>query len=69
MLKNYEEMFGEQPTEFFTPLDKDDLDAIKKYQSLVATFQWAVSIGSFDIAVHVMKLGRCQDAPRVGHLE
>jgi hypothetical protein len=80
MLKNYERMFGEPPKEFLTPLDKDDhpeldmtpeldLDGIKKYQSLVGALQWAVSIGRFDIAVHVMTLGRYRAAPHVGHLD
>ena len=31
--------------------------------------QWAVSIGRFDIAVHVMTLGRYRAAPHIGHLE
>jgi hypothetical protein len=42
---------------------------MKKHQSLVGALQWAVSIGRFDIAVHVMTLGRCQAAPHVGHLD
>jgi hypothetical protein len=68
MLKNYEQMFGEPPKEFLTPLDKNDdpeldmtpkldLDGSKKYQSHIGALQWAVLIGSFDIAVHVMTLG------------
>jgi hypothetical protein len=80
MLKNYEQMFGEPPKEFLTPLDKDDhpeldmtpeldIDGIKKYQSLIGALQWAVSIGRFDIAVHVMTLGRYRAAPHKGHLE
>jgi hypothetical protein len=80
MLKNYERMFGEPPKEFLTPLDKDDhpeldmtpeldLDGIKKHQSLAGALQWAVLIGRFDIAVHVMTLGRCRAAPHVGHLD
>jgi hypothetical protein len=76
MLKNY----GEPPKEFLTPLDKDDhpeldmtpeldLDGVKKHQSLVGALQRAVSIGHFDIAVHVMTLGRHRAAPHVGHLD
>jgi hypothetical protein len=45
-----------------------DLDGIKKRQSLVGALQWAVSIGRFDVAVHVMTLGRHRAAPHVGHL-
>jgi hypothetical protein len=29
-------------------------DDIQKYQSLIGAMQWAISIGHFDIAVHVM---------------
>jgi hypothetical protein len=80
MLKNYEWMFGEPRKEFLTSLDKDDhpeldmtpeldLDGIKKHQSLVGALQWAVWIGRFDIAMHVMTLGRHRAAPHVGHLD
>jgi hypothetical protein len=80
MLKNYEQMSAEPPKEYVTPLDKDDhpeldvtpeldLDGIKKFQSLIGAVQWAVSIGRFDIAVHVMTLGRYRAAPHKGHLE
>ena len=62
-------MFGEQPEEWLTPLDKDDhrelclspeldVDDIKKFQSLVGALQRDVSTGRFDIAAHVMTLGR-----------
>jgi hypothetical protein len=80
MLKNYEQMFGEPPKELLTPLDKDDhpeldmtpeldIDGIKKHQSLIGALQWAVLIGRFDVAVHVMTLGQCQAAPHKGHLK
>jgi hypothetical protein len=46
-----------------------DLDGIKKYQSLIGALQWAMSIGIFDIAVHVMMLERYRAAPHKGHLE
>jgi hypothetical protein len=68
MLKNYKQMFGEPPKEFLTPVDQDDhpeldmnpeldIDGIKKCQSLIGAPQWAMSIGRFDAAVHVMTLG------------
>jgi hypothetical protein len=80
MLKNCGQTFGEPPKEFLTPLDKDDhpeldvtpeldIDGINKHQSLIGSLQWAVLIGRFDTAVHVMTLGRCQAAPHKGHLE
>jgi hypothetical protein len=31
-------------------------DDIQKYQSLIGAMQWAISIGHFDIAVHVMTM-------------
>jgi hypothetical protein len=42
---------------------------IQKYQSLVGSMQWAVSLGRFDIATAVMTLSVFRAAPRVGHLE
>jgi hypothetical protein len=80
MLKNHEQMFGEPPKEFLTPLDKDDhpepdmtpeldIDGIKKHQSVIGALQWAESTGRFDTAVHVMTLGQHRAAPHKGHLE
>ena len=70
MLKNCEKMLREPPKkEWLTLLDKDDhpeldlspeldVDDIKKHQLLIGALQWAVSTGRFDIAAHVMTLGR-----------
>ena len=40
-----------------------------KYQSLVGSLQWAVSIGRFDITTAVMTLSSFRAVPRIGHLE
>jgi hypothetical protein len=51
-----ESIFGESPKEYTSPIDKDDhpeLDMteeaspkeIKHYQSLISSFQWAISLG------------------------
>jgi hypothetical protein len=81
MLKNYEQMFGEPSKEQLTPLHKDDhpeldmapeldIDGIKKCQSLIGALQWAVLIGRFDTAVHVLTLGLDQQAAlHEGHLK
>jgi hypothetical protein len=44
-------------------------DDIQKYQSLIGAMQWAISIGRFDIAVHVMTMSSFRASPRCGHLE
>lgn len=46
--------------------DKDDK---KKYQSLIESMQWAVSLGRFDIMTAVMTMSSFQECPRVGHLD
>jgi hypothetical protein len=44
-------------------------DDIQKYQSLIGAMQWTISIGHFDIAVHVMMMSSFRASPRHGHLE
>ena len=44
-------------------------DDIIIYQSLIGAFQWAVSIGRFDVMTAVMTLSSFRAQPRVGHLE
>jgi hypothetical protein len=44
-------------------------DDIQKYQSLIGAMQWAISIGHFDIAVHVMTMSSFRASPCHGHLE
>ena len=68
MIDGYFNMFGEKPrTRYSSPLEKGDhpeLDTselldksgIQKYQSLVGSLQWAVSIGRLDITTAVMTL-------------
>ena len=47
-------------------LDGDD---IVIYQSLIGAFQWAVSIGRFDVMTAVMTLSSFRAQPCVGHLK
>ena len=80
MIDSYVQMFGQKPKEATSPLERGDhpeldtspeLDAegIKKYQSLIGSLQWAVSIGRFDITTAVMSMSSYRAAPRVGHLD
>ena len=41
----------------------------KQFQTLIGQLQWLISLGRFDIAVHVMSLSRFIAQPRKGHLD
>ena len=78
---SFERMFGHAPRKTFTsPIEKNDrpeLDTselldekwIQKYQSLIGSLQWVVSIGRFDIQTAVISLSSFRAAPRRGHLD
>jgi hypothetical protein len=44
-------------------------EGIQIYQTLIGLMQWAISIGHFDIAVHIMTMSSFRVAPCRGHLE
>jgi hypothetical protein len=81
MVDNYKQLFGESPSHRSqSPLESNDHpeidsseflgeDDIQKYQSLIGAMQGAISIGRFDIAVHVMTMSSFRASPRRGHLE
>ena len=81
IVDGYKQMFGcSPPANISSPLEKGDhpemdtselLDAegIERYQSLIGTLQWAVSLGRMDIATAVMSMSSFRAAPRQGHLE
>ena len=81
MVDGYYNMFGEKPkTKYSSPLEKGDhpelddselLDqsGIAKYQSLIGSLQWAISLGRLDITTAVMTLSRFRSIPRMGHLD
>ena len=80
MIINYEVMFGEKPKEYSSPIDEKDhpeidtseeLDemGIKRYQSLIGTLQWLVTLGRFDIHLSVASMSSFRSAPRQGHLD
>lgn len=74
-------MFGVAPRQNIqSPLEKNDHpelddsplldeDGIRKYQSLIGTLQWTISLGRFDIATAVMTMSSFRVAPREGHLD
>ena len=65
ILESYERMFKEKPRKSMPPLeggDHPELDTselcddhqTKQFQTLIGQLQWLISLGHFDIAVHVM---------------
>ena len=80
ILESYERMFKEKPRKSRPPLEGEDhpeLDTselcdehqTKQFQTLIGQLQWLISLGRFDIAVHVMSLSRFRAQPRKGHLD
>ena len=80
MVTQYTSMFGSKPKEYISPLEKGDHpeldtseeldnDGIQKYQSMIGSIQWAISLGRFDIQTATMTMSRFRIAPRKGHLE
>ena len=80
MLSEFERHFGEPPKWYVQPLEPgdhpeldtsdlcDDQDTTR-YQSLIGSLQWAVSIGRLDIQTAVMSMSSFRSAPRKGHLQ
>ena len=73
-------MFKEKPRKSRPPLeggDHPELDTselcddhqTKQFQTLIGQLQWLISLGCFDIAVHVMSRSRFRAQPRKGHLD
>ena len=80
ILESYERMFNKKPRKSRPPLeggDHPELDTselcddhqTKQFQTLIGQLQWLISLGRFDIAVHVMSLSRFRAQPRKGHLD
>ena len=73
-------MFKEKPRKSRPPLEGGDHPELvtselcdehqtKQFQTLIGQLQWLISLGFFDIAVHVMSLSRFRAQPRKGHLD
>ena len=81
MTDSYIQLFGTKPVQnVYAPLESGDhpeldqsellgTEDIQKYQSLIGSLQWAISIGRFDITTAVMTLSSFRAAPRKGHLD
>ena len=80
MLDSYHNMFGSLPRQYTSPLEKGDHpeldtsdelgdDDVKKYQSLIGSLQWAVSLGRLDVMTAVMTMSSFRSCPRIGHLD
>jgi hypothetical protein len=74
MIRQFENMFGCKPREYTSPLEKGDhpevatpeeldTEGIKKYQTMIGSLQWAVSIGRFDIQTATMTMSPSRAAP------
>ena len=79
MIDSYFQMFGQKPKEASSPLESGDhpeldtspeLDAngIRKYQTLIGSLQWAISLGRFDITTAIMAMSSFRAIPHKGHL-
>ena len=85
IISKFEELMGagrenyEFP-EYKTPMDCNyhpeqddspllDTEHIKRYQSMVGSLNWAISIGRFDIQYATTTMARYSHAPRQGHLK
>ena len=81
MMESYKQMFGSEPpknvSSALEPNDHPELDDselftaedIQKYQSLIGTLQWPISIGRMDIATAVMTMSSFRASPRKGHMD
>ena len=80
MMDSYQNMFGCQPKQYSSPLEKNDHpelddsdeldeDGVKKYQSLIGSLQWAVTLGRLDVTTAIMTMSSFRSCPRIGHLE
>jgi hypothetical protein len=80
LIKNYKKSFGIKSKEFASPFEKGDhhkLDTsvlfttkqVAYYQSMIGSWQWIVTIGSFVLHTALMTMSGFRIAPRLGHLE
>ena len=81
IVANYERLFGELPKQNVSSpvahadhpeLDDSELlsaDDVVKYQSLIGSLQWVVTIGRFDVCMAIMTLSSFRAAPRKGHMD
>ena len=74
MMEAYKILFGTEPKQYSSPLDKGDHPEIddspelnsedhKKYLTMLGQLQWLISLGRFDVTAAVMTLSRFHVAP------
>ena len=79
-METNKELFGEQPKEVHSPLDKDNKpelddtpllgpDGVKHLQMLIGAAQWLIMSSQFDVVHAIICLGCFRAVPREGHLE
>jgi hypothetical protein len=82
MMDGYKQFFNKLPTKSkcMSPVENDyhpeldtseflDDEDTQKYQSMVGSLQWLITIGRWDIMTSVMSLSSYRAQPRKGHLE
>ena len=80
ILEQSQAIFGCLPKEYTSPIEKGDhpeldlsealpVEGIRQYQSLIGAFQWAISLGRYDIHCVTMTMEKFRAAPRKGHLD
>ena len=81
MIDYHVNMLDSKPNlNFMSPLEKGyhreldasehlDQDSMQKFQHLVGSIQWAVSLGSLDANAEIMTLASFRAEPRQGHLD
>ncbi len=79
MMESYNNMFGNMPKKYTSPLEPDDHpevdeselcneDDTAKYLTMIGQLQWLVTLGRFDIFSAVITMSRFRAAPKTGHL-
>ena len=74
MIESYEKMFNDKPKKASSSLEKTDhpeldeseilsIEDQKKYQSIIGSKQWSVSLCIFDIATPFMTISRFRAEP------
>ena len=70
--ENFLNVKGPLEKNYHPELDNTNLcneEQITKYMCMIGQLQWVVTLGRFDILVHVMSMSRFRLAPKIGHLE
>ena len=80
LMENHVRMFGSQPKQHSSPLEKGDhpeldtseeldIEGIKQCQSIIGCLQWVIQLGRFDISTATMSMSSFRANPRIGHLD